>query len=43
MGTVADKEGHLWPVTGLYCIVCGMPLHPANADREMHPTCDPVS
>ena len=37
---ITDADGHKWPVTGLWCRGCGMPLHPANRFTMLHPTCD---
>jgi len=30
-----------WPITGLWCSVCGWPLHPVNERDGHHPTCNP--
>ena len=38
--TIIDAEGDIWPVTGLWCSVCGMPLHPVNIAFGTHPNCD---
>jgi len=35
-----DAAGHAWPVTGLECSVCGLPLDPVLADAGTHPNCD---
>lgn len=34
-----DRAGHLWPLTGHWCSVCGMPLLRVNRDDTAHPTC----
>ena len=41
--TIIDADGDIWPVTGLWCSVCGMPLHPAIADLGVHPGCEATS
>ena len=35
-----DHEGHRWPVTGFWCSVCGLPMHPVNIAFGTHPNCD---
>lgn len=39
-GYVIDQRGIPWPLTGWYCDVCHMPMHPSNAPYGTHPTCD---
>ncbi len=36
---IEDRAGHLWPVTGLWCAACGMPLHRALVTVGVHPCC----
>jgi hypothetical protein len=36
---VVDADGHKWPVSGLWCSVCGMPLHRILEAVGMHPNC----
>ena len=38
--TIIDADGDRWPVTGFWCSVCGMPLHPVNVPFGTHPQCD---
>jgi hypothetical protein len=35
-----DAQGHEWPVTGYWCEVCGMPLHPTLKDVGVHVNCE---
>lgn len=35
-----DAQGHEWPVTGYWCCVCGMPLHPMLRDAGVHLNCE---
>ena len=37
--TIRDIDGHVWPVTGLWCDDCGMPLNRVLATAGVHPTC----
>ena len=39
---IADDDGHLWPVTGTRCAVCGMPLTVVAPDQAAHPGCEPA-
>ncbi len=36
---ITDDEGARWPITGLWCEACGMPLHIALVDLGIHPNC----
>ena len=38
--TIIDADGDIWPVTGLWCTVCGMPLNPVNIAFGTHPGCE---
>ena len=38
--TITDADGDIWPITGFWCSVCGMPLHPAIAELGVHPGCE---
>lgn len=37
-----DTDGHRWPITGAWCVTCGMPLHQrlAVAGQARHVLCD---
>lgn len=35
-----EIDGALWPVTGHWCSVCGLPLWRVDGSTT-HPTCDP--
>lgn len=37
--TLIDTDGHAWPITGLWCDDCGMPLAVALKPSAVHPTC----
>jgi len=39
MNRWTDTEGHRWPITGIVCNVCGLPLIPV-AGSKAHPLCD---
>jgi hypothetical protein len=39
MERLVDDQGHEWPVTGYYCLACGMPLHPVLRDIGVHVNC----
>lgn len=34
-----DEHRHLWPITGAWCSVCGLPLIPIN-NSTTHPLCE---
>jgi len=38
---IVDSSGAVWPVTGLHCLVCRLPLDVAVEDR-IHPGCRPA-
>lgn len=38
-GRWTDEQGHAWPVTGLWCTACGLPLDRALADVGTHANC----
>lgn len=38
MNRLEDQQGHLWPITGQWCSVCGMPIDPITAPT--HPGCE---
>lgn len=38
--TISDADGDRWPVTGLWCSVCGMPMHATCISSGTHPNCD---
>jgi hypothetical protein len=38
--TFTDPDGDRWPITGLWCSICGMPLNPVLANTGTHPTCE---
>lgn len=40
MKYLLDADGHRWPVTGLWCRGCGMPLNPVHRFEMTHPGCD---
>lgn len=40
MNRLEDQQGHLWPITGDWCTVCGLPLIKVDR-RTTHPNCDP--
>lgn len=42
-GTITDREGHMWPVSGLWCEHCGMPLHQIDEATAAHPSCRTVA
>lgn len=35
-----DGDGHLWPITGDYCRVCGYPLIKVIQNQHTHPNCE---
>lgn len=37
---ITDKLGHRWPVTGLWCRGCGMPLNHVHRFTMTHPGCE---
>lgn len=37
---ITDDAGHAWPITGNWCSVCGMPLHPVVAEAGQHINCE---
>lgn len=37
---LTDAHGHKWPVTGYWCDVCGMPLHPTLRAVGVHLNCE---
>lgn len=39
MPRIKDKDGHLWPITGCYCLQCRFPLMPVSGSKN-HPTCE---
>ena len=39
MNRWTDPEGHEWPITGIYCDDCGLPLIPVNGSTT-HPNCE---
>ena len=41
--TLTDPAGDRWPTTGLWCKICGMPLHPILANRGTHPNCESLA
>ena len=38
--TITDADGDRYPVTGFWCSVCGLPMHPVNIAFGTHPNCD---
>lgn len=34
-----DADGHEWPITGVVCTICGLPLTPVD-DHDTHPNCE---
>jgi len=39
---VSDQEFHLWPITGILCSVCQMPIDRVFITTRIHPSCEPI-